>query len=226
MDERKLREQEFHDSRFGAEEARKADRFYAITAGSYEAYRTAIFGAAPGRRILEYGCGPGSASFELAALGANVSGIDISPVAIDLARSEAHERRLAIDFQTMDAERLSFDDATFDVVCGSGILHHLDLERAYAEISRVLRPDGVAFFSEPLGHNPVINAYRDRTPDQRTPDEHPLLVNDFRAATAFFSLVEVRYYHLATLAALPFCNKPYIGGLSRALDTVDRLAFT
>jgi SAM-dependent methyltransferase len=225
MDERKVREREFHDTRFGAEEARKSDRFYAITVGSYEAYRSAIFASPAGRRVLEYGCGPGSASFELRERGALVTGIDISPVAIEIARGEAERRGLDIDFETMDAERLSFADASFDVVCGSGILHHLDLDRAFAEIARVLEPGGTAFFSEPLGHNPIINAYRDRTPNERTPDEHPLVIDDFRAATAHFSHVEVRYYHLATLAALPFCSKPYVAPLSRALDALDRLIF-
>jgi hypothetical protein len=38
-------------------------------------------------------------------------------------------------------------------------------------------PAGWALFSEPLGHNPLVNWYRNRTPEQRTEDEHPLLLS-------------------------------------------------
>jgi hypothetical protein len=48
-----------------------------------------------------------------------------------------------------------------------------DLSLACSEIARVLRPGGPAIFVEPLGHNPLINAYRKRTPALRTVDEHP-----------------------------------------------------
>jgi len=90
---------------------------------------------------------------------------------------------------------------------------------------RVLRPGGSAFFTEPLGHNPVVNAYRNRTPEQRTPDEHPLLESDFALAREYFPAVDVRYYHLTTLAAIPLATKPFVGRLALALDAVDRLLF-
>lgn len=40
-------------------------------------------------------------------------------------------------------------------------------------------------FSEPLGHNPIINWYRNRTPEMRTEDEHPLLIKDIEFAKIF-----------------------------------------
>ena len=92
--------------------------------------------------------------------------------AIEHARAEGLEDRLT--FRVMDAEQLEFADDSFNLVCGSGVLHHLDLNRAYAEVARVLEPTGIGVFEEPLGHNPAINAYRRRTPEMRTVDEHPL----------------------------------------------------
>jgi ubiquinone/menaquinone biosynthesis C-methylase UbiE len=75
-------------------------------------------------------------------------------------------------FDVMNAEELEFEDAAFDVIFGSGIIHHLDVPRAYSELARVLAPGGSAVFVEPLGHNPLIRVFRNRTPELRTPDEH------------------------------------------------------
>ncbi len=225
VDDRKVREREFHDAAFGSPTQRNSNRFYALADASSAAYRRTLFGFAGGKRILEYGCGPDSYAFELAGSGSDVVAIDISPVAIDLARRDAASRGLAIDLQVMDAEALAFGPASFDVVCGKAILHHLDLERAYAEIARVLKPNGVAVFWEPLGHNPLINLYRARTPGERTPDEHPLLTSDLDLARRFFKSVDVRFYHLATLAAIPFLSTPYVTRMAKALDSIDQVLF-
>ncbi|MGP6156913.1 MAG: class I SAM-dependent methyltransferase [Vulcanimicrobiaceae bacterium] len=227
MEARKEREREFHDRRFAAGGHRPASDFYSVAGASREAYLRSINEfAKPGLRILEYGCGRGSMAFDLAAAGASVSGIDISPVAIEIAQGEAGSRDCPpIDFQVMDAEHLAFPDASFDLVCGAGILHHLDLERAYAEVRRVLRPGGIAVFGEPLGHNALINVYRRRTPEQRTADEHPLLMRDFALARRYFGRVDVSYFHLATLAAIPFRNKRGAKTAVTVLDALDRAVF-
>jgi SAM-dependent methyltransferase len=225
VDERKTRERDFHDARFGAEESRAADRFYAITESSKDGYDSRLLDVKAGDRVLEFGCGPGSSVFKLAARGAQVTGIDISPVAVELAAREAERLEFPVSFATMDAEALEFPDGTFDVVCGYGILHHLSLDRAFGEIARALKASGRAVFSEPLGHNPLINWYRNRTPDQRTVDEHPLLLSDFALAERFFASVNVNYYHLATLAAIPFCKTAVVAPLSRALDKIDQGLF-
>ena len=73
-----------------------------------------------------------------------------------------------VRFQVMNAEVLEFPDASFDLVFGVAILHHLDLDTACAEFLRVLRPSGTAVFLEPLGHNPFINLVRWATPAART----------------------------------------------------------
>ena len=58
-------------------------------------------------------------------------------------------------YLAMNPEHLDFGDGAFDVVCGTGILHRLDLGRALAEVARVLRPSGSAVFVEPLGCSPL-----------------------------------------------------------------------
>ena len=82
-------------------------------------------------------------------------------MAVEKARKKAeHDTVTGVSFLVMDAESMKFEDKTFDVVYGSGILHHLNIDKAYRELARVLKPDGVAIFIEPLGHNPLINLYR------------------------------------------------------------------
>jgi SAM-dependent methyltransferase len=118
---------------------------------------------------------------------------------------------------------MSFPDESFDVVFGSGILHHLDLHASLHELSRVMRPGATGLFWEPLGHNPAINAYRDRTPHARTEDEHPLLASDFDIVRRYFSHCELEYFGLFTIASIPFRNSaagPFIRRVGEAIDSV------
>jgi SAM-dependent methyltransferase len=181
----------------------------------------------PGARVLEYGCGTGSAAFDLAARGIDVLGIDISPVAIATAEGEALTRGVGerTRFAVMNAEALDLPDRSVDVVCGSGVLHHLDLTRSFPEIARVLTPSGWALFVEPLGHNPLINAYRRRTPAMRTPDEHPLRVEDLALAGTHFEMVSVDYFQLLTLASVPFRRFAIGGRLRATLHQADQWLF-
>jgi SAM-dependent methyltransferase len=221
------REQEFHDKAFAEGTRRSAERFYAIDARSTAYYHDELLRNCEGEKVLEYGCGPGSAAFFLAEHGASVTGIDISPVAIEKAADEAARRGVAenTDFKVMNAEALGFPDDSFGLVCGTGILHHLDLARSYAEIARVLRPDGRGVFVEPMGHNPAINLYRRRTPDLRTEDEHPLLMSDLEFASKYFGEVNPRFFHLNTLAAVPARNWKRFDTLVDALGRLDDAVF-
>ena len=121
----------------------------------------------------------------------------------------------------MDAEAMTFEADKFDLVIGEAILHHLDLETSYREIARVLKPDGRAIFMEPLGHNPAINAFRNRTPHLRTPDEHPLLRSDFKLADRYFHETEFRYHHFTSFAALPLIKTKLFRPVLALFDTVD-----
>lgn len=224
---RQQRERDFHNETFAEGKRVRASKFYAIHRASQTAYDRQIHERPEGEDVLEYGCGRGSAAFDLAGAGARVTGIDISDVAIDLATQRGVELGLAdrLRFRVMDAERLEFEDASFDLVCGSAILHHLDLDRAYAEIARVLRPGGRGVFVEALGHNPLINLYRRRTPDLRTVDEHPLRVDELELAKRYFSDVSFEYFHLASLAALPLREQRAFPAVVGTLERVDQALF-
>src|SRR5437016_871979 len=112
-----------------------------------------------GAGVLDYGCGDGKFSLRLASLGARVVGVDISPKLIEQARASASNldlNGLSPQFIVGDAHHTPFDDNSFDYVFGNGVLHHLDLDKAYAEIARVLRPGGKALFMEPMYHHPLL----------------------------------------------------------------------
>jgi SAM-dependent methyltransferase len=104
-------------------------------------------------RSLEIGAGTGYFSLNLLQAGivAEATCTDISPgMVATLARNAA---RLGLDVRTAraDAESLPFADASFDLVLGHAVLHHLpNLRRAFAEFHRVLRPGGrIVFAGEP-----------------------------------------------------------------------------
>lgn len=223
------RERSFHDERFADDSARAAaGRFYDLAAGASDAYRAAILSAPAGGRALEYGAGTGGEGPTLAGQGVEVLGIDISPVAVTAANQRV--RDLGIDpaqcrYVEMDAEHLDLPDDSFDLVFGSGILHHLDLDRSLAEISRVLTADGTAVFFEPMGHNPAINLYRRLTPSMRSPDEHPLRTTDLQAATAWFDDVDAELHVLSTFAAVPFRRSRRYDSMIAGLNRLDRRLF-
>jgi SAM-dependent methyltransferase len=112
--------------------------------------------------------------------------INISERELDHGRSRVRKARLSPEFRLMDAHRLDFDDDSFDVVYGGGILHHLDLPQALGEIARVLRPNGKMIFIEPLDFNPVARLVRMVTPFARTADERPFRKRDITLVQSLF----------------------------------------
>ena len=227
-EDRLEREREFHDSRFSDEQGRPADRFYAINKASDGFYKAELAARPAGSEVLDYGCGEGAyAAIEAARLGHSVMAIDLSPVAIEHARRDAEAAGVAqnIDFRVMNAEKLDVEADAFDFVCGLGVIHHLDLDASLPEVARVMRPSARALFIEPLGHNPVINLYRRRTPDQRTVDEHPLVMDDLPIVRKHFAQVDETYFHLLGLLALPMVGRPRFDQVLDRLDALDRVAF-
>ena len=221
------REREFHNKEFAENDRIKVSSVYHTTRASTNLFIEVLGENVRGKRVLEFGCGQNSYAIWMAERGAEVVGIDISDEAIEQMRDRARSQRISdkVSFLRMNAEQLDFPDGSFDVVAGRAILHHLDLEKSLSEISRTLRPGGIALFVEPLGHNPMINAYRNRTPELRTPDEHPLLMSDLKLAERHFGKVTVHYFHLASLAAAPFAKTRLFSTVLSVLEQVDSAIF-
>jgi SAM-dependent methyltransferase len=221
MDGHAQREREFHDKIHTDESRSPLSRFYTVTDSSADAYHSAVVENCRGKRVLEIGCGRTVFAIDLAERGATVTAIDISEVAVRRSHHEAGARP-GLTYEVMDAEHLAFPDDSFDVVCGRSVIHHLDLERAFAELRRVMKPDGRAIFLEPLGHNPVLNAYRRMTPAHHSADEHPLKTVDLDLVRRNFASVDVAYFHLASLAAIPLYGTGFFRRTLRVLERVDK----
>jgi ubiquinone/menaquinone biosynthesis C-methylase UbiE len=92
---------------------------------------------------LDAGCGTGFLSFELAARGHRVTGVDFAPAMIAQARAKAAERRVSIRFEQADAEQLPFPAACFDLAISRHVLWTLPHpDAAIDEWIRILRPRG------------------------------------------------------------------------------------
>ena len=97
------------------------------------------------KKLLEVGCGAGIDLVRFARGGANVTGIDLSKTAIDLAHKNLEQREQSADLRVMNGECMEFADNTFDVVYAHGVLQYTpDTEKMIAEIHRVLKPGGEA----------------------------------------------------------------------------------
>jgi hypothetical protein len=100
----------------------------------------------PGQRVLDVASGPGATALLLAEeFAVEVDGVDLGEASVARARAAAAERGLGglVRFHVGDAERLPFDDATFDaVVCECAFCTFPAKEVAAAEFARVLRPGG------------------------------------------------------------------------------------
>lgn len=119
-----------------------------------------LVGPVSSQRLLDVGCGDGALASEFVRRGAVVTGLDADPEMIAAA-----QRRIEIEFTPMQliegrAEKLPFNDGTFDRVVAVTVLCFVcDVERAVAEMARVLRPGGCLVIGE-LGYWSLWAAHR------------------------------------------------------------------
>ena len=189
-----LREKKFHNNLQSKSKGRFENIFYKALYSMYEDFNAYTSQKSKNKIVLDYGCGIGSVTQKIATLKpSKLFGIDISEISISKAIENAKNLNLQINYSVDNCEETKFKAETFDLVFGSGILHHLDLEKSVVEINRILKKEGEMVFLEPLGANPLINFYRKLTPKSRSEDEHPFLKKDFNFINSLFKQVTVKY---------------------------------
>ena len=158
--------------------------------------RLVDFSAYRGRRLLEVGCGIGTDLMRFAQQGAIVTGVDLSSTAIDLARRNFELHGVApAELRVANGEALPFDDASFDVVYGHGVVQYTaDAPRLIGECHRVLRPGGEGIF---MVYNRVswLNALSKLMKVGLEHEDAPVLkkysIGEFRALLAPFTEVRI-----------------------------------
>ena len=222
-------------------------RYHDVAADSYDAKWGIDFGATGRRQVdakvrkaldgaqprfgdaLEIGAGTGYFSLNLLAAGAieTATCTDISAGMLARLRRNADRLGLEVHAVECEAERLPFADASFDLVLGHAVLHHIpDLDRAAAEFLRVLRPGGtIAFCGEPSAYGDRLAAVPKRIGNLAAPLWRALLRaprrngdGDGEAAIADHLLegeVDVHAFDPPTLAACfqrAGFDPPYVRG--------------
>lgn len=120
----------------------------------------------PYESSLEIGAGTGffTLNLKLAGVLENGTVTDISPGMVAAAKRNAENLGFTVEGQAADAEALPYDDDTFDLVIGHAVIHHIpDVEQAFAEMLRVLKPGGrLVICGEPTRHGDVVARHLSR----------------------------------------------------------------
>ncbi len=197
----------------------------------FDAYRALIQESLEGKTVVEVCCGQGQLAGWLARVcpGAKVYGIDYWDGHTDAARERFGDLQ-NLTFRSGDALRLDeFPDGSVDLVVGQATMHHLanNLPGAAREFSRVLKAGGrCVFIFEPLGHNPVIAAFRGALNSRRQwIDESLLFLGALEQFAQPFSSYRVRYYNLLGYGAKILPRHPVWNRIPEFLRFLDLKLF-
>jgi 2-polyprenyl-3-methyl-5-hydroxy-6-metoxy-1,4-benzoquinol methylase len=143
-----------------------------------------LLGDLRGKSVLDVGCGEGEDAMILAKLGARVTGLDVSPGAIDLAKQRAgingvaHQTR----FVCAPLAEANLPARSFDVIWIDNVLHHVldDLEPTLRALLQAAKPGATILCIEPVNLNKTLRKIRFLVPvhTEVTPGERPLEKHD------------------------------------------------
>jgi ubiquinone/menaquinone biosynthesis C-methylase UbiE len=226
LTETNIREKEFHDKLQSQEKGRFENIFYKAIYNLSKDFFKYLEKEANNSEILDYGCGVGDAIEKVIKYNPKkITGIDISEVSINKAMEKAKELGINVEYKVDNCEKTKFNNNSFDIIYGSGILHHLKIDQCLNEIHRLLKPNGSLVFIEPLGTNPLINLYRKFTPNSRSKDEHPFTKKDLDYIFNKFVKTKIKYYGFLTLIFFPFYRLPKRSLVFKLLTTLDQCLF-
>ena len=153
------------------------------------------FSGYKGKKLLEVGCGVGIDLVRFAKAGAEVTGIDLSERAIQLAEKNFELSGVKGELRVMDGEHLEFSSGTFDMVYAHGVLPYTtSIQNMIREIFRVLKPGGEA----------ILQVYNRRSwlyllsklvsiklEHQDSPAFHTHTISEFRTLLSPFNQVRI-----------------------------------
>lgn len=144
----------------GDSEPGSRDWFERIESHRYEVepfiHQVAQFTRHRGKKVLEVGVGAGTDHLQWARAGCECFGVDLTEAGIETTRKRLSCYGFESRLKRLDAERLPYEDATFDIVYSWGVIHHSEKpEQITAEIHRVLKPGG-AFIGMVYGRRSLL----------------------------------------------------------------------
>lgn len=160
------------------------------------------------KRVLDFACGAGLTSAWLAARGAIVTGIDISPASVARAREATGALDLEADFVVGRVDGNALEGSLFDRVTGRWALHHVDSSVVPRALSERLVPGGVGAFHETMGLNPLLRFAREHLMSLPgvvrfgSVDEHPLVSRDLALIREAFGELDLRVAEMTFMRIL------------------------
>lgn len=213
-----------HDERHGSATMNPALR------APYRFVEEYVAARASGRIILDYGSGQGTYAIGPAEAGAWVVGVDLSPRSTATAVTKTRCAGVGdrCQFLVSDCERLPFSTGTFDLVQSMGVLSSLRHDLAFAELARVVKPEGTVIVVDTLGHNPLMNLNRRllywRGRRTRWELDHIPTLRGLTLARRHFRDVRVEFFGVTTPLLAPFCRGEgaFANWLAKLGESIDR----
>lgn len=185
-----------------------------------------------GKRVLDYGCGPADFGLWMAAEGASVTLLDLSPAAIQVALKRAQASGVEVRGIAADASRLDMlGGQEFDLVFACAALHHtMKYPGAVEELARIMKPGGRMVLCEMWGANPLLNALRRlRAALAEEAEEQGeriiLSPTELRALDPYFTGMEVETRNLLAMGKRLFrghFQRRWVRSIVGALESADR----
>ena len=215
LEQRKKEEAEYHDFSHDENANRGNEKFYTTVSISKKYLHDWLRLNCKDKVFLDYACGNGMHTINAAEYNAKLAmGIDISSGSISNSQKAAVIANVEENtrFFVGDCENTGLPDNSVDTILCNGVLHHMNLKYVFPELKRILKPGGKVLGVEALNYNPVIRAYRMRTPELRTDWEkdHILDLNDVKDAKKFFDIGDVKFWHITSFAAAFLVKVPVL----------------
>jgi 2-polyprenyl-3-methyl-5-hydroxy-6-metoxy-1,4-benzoquinol methylase len=159
-----------------------------------------VLGDLTGKTVLDVGCGEGEDAMILAKLGAHVTGLDVSPGAIDLARQRAAINGVSrqTSFVCAPLAAACLPEKSFDVIWIDNVLHHVldDLDRTMRHLLQAAKPGALVLCIEPVNLNKTLRRIRFLVPlhTEVTPGERPLERHDLAALENVLPGLQKRHF--------------------------------